>query len=120
PRPSRSAPFRARRPPALSPASDRSSPQLEGGESHHGAEDPQDVEPCHHGALMPAEFFEMMMERRHSKHLVCVGVFLPSRPLEPLVDAGLKNYRNRFRHEDPADQKQQELRLEQNRYRAEG
>ena len=82
----------------------------------HRTEDPEDIEPDDDRALVPAQLLEVVMQRRHAEHLVGVGVLLAPRALVHLYTTGLQHHRHRLGHEHPADDQEQELRLEEDRH----
>src|SRR5436190_20206040 len=98
-------------PKAGSPKPKAMSAQLQRREAEQREDDRHDDEPRDDLRLAPANQLEVMMERRHAEQA------LPTRRLE-IPD--LQDHRKRLEHEHAADNRQQQLLLDQNGHRAEG
>src|SRR5881296_448207 len=112
------SPMTATTPPPA-PATPRGSSHLQRRERDRRAHHPQDVEPHHDLRLRPTQFLEVVVQRRHAKHPVGVGVLLAVPPLAPAVHPHLQQHRHRFGDEHAARDEQQKLRLEHDGHAAE-
>src|SRR5215813_9295847 len=84
------------------------SPQLQRRQSHERKHHRDDPEPDHDLRLGPAELLEVMVDRRHPEHALA----------GELERDHLHDHRHRFEHEQAADDRQHDLVLGRNRYRA--
>src|SRR5436190_6295621 len=79
--------------------------------SNHRTEHAQNVEPRHHLRLIPAFFFEVMVQRRHQKNSAPDPVLAPR-----IFEIGrLNQHRARFRHEHAAGDDQEERLMNEDR-----
>src|SRR6266849_9665235 len=92
------------------PSSRILSAELERGQTEQRKNDAHDHEPGDHLRLAPSAELEVVMERRHPEQTLASGRF---------EVADLQDHGERFEHEDAADDRQQQLLLDENRDNAE-
>src|SRR5215813_6851005 len=95
------------------------SAKLESTQGKECTENPHDPEPYNNLALLPTQLLEVVVQRRSSKDAMAAGILSAITPRAVLEDIPLQQDGQRFGDEHKTDEREDELRLQQNRYGAE-
>src|SRR5262245_33171379 len=95
------------------------SAKLESAQGKEGAEDSHNPEPYNDLAFLPTQLLEVVMQRRSSKDAVAAGILSAIPPRAVLEHVPLQEDGQRFGDEHEADEREDELCLQQNGHGAE-